>query len=288
MGLLMVRDYDVITGAVPIYLFNKGVEVEDEAVMQLKNLSELPFIHHHIAVMPDCHAGKGSTIGTVIPTQKAIIPAAVGVDIGCGMMAVKTSLTANQLPDNLAQLRTAIESAVPHGRTNNGGPGDRGAWQNTPEDNVWRWLSLEPKWKELIEKYPGLNRGSVNTINHLGTLGTGNHFIEICKDEADDVWIMLHSGSRGVGNRIGNFFIEKAKEDMERWFIHLPDKDLAYIPEGSTYFQDYCDAVLWAQDFAFQNRELMMDATIEALLDVLKLNDFLGELNQTRNNQLPP
>jgi tRNA-splicing ligase RtcB (3'-phosphate/5'-hydroxy nucleic acid ligase) len=261
-----MSNYSVIPGKLPIFLFNKGVEVEDDAIAQLKNLSDLPFVHHHIAVMPDCHSGKGSTIGTVIPTERAIIPAAVGVDLGCGMMAAKTNLSANELPDNLASLRSAIESAVPHGRTNNGGAGDRGAWHDIPDvsANVWDG-QMKSEWDKLIAKYPLLNRGSVNHINHLGTLGTGNHFIEVCKDENDCIWLMLHSGSRGVGNRIGSFFIEKAKEDMARYFINLPDKDLAYIPEGSDYFKDYCDAVLWAQEFARQNRELIMDATIKSL-----------------------
>jgi tRNA-splicing ligase RtcB len=261
-----MSNYNVISGKLPIFLFNKGVEVEDDAIAQLKNLSNLPFVHHHIAVMPDCHSGKGSTIGTVIPTEKAIIPAAVGVDLGCGMMAAKTNLSAYQLPDNLAPLRSAIEAAVPNGRTNNGGREDKGAWQDIPADNANLWeKQLKLDWEKLVAKYPLLGRGSVNHVNHLGTLGTGNHFIEICKDESDNVWIMLHSGSRGVGNRIGTFFIEKAKEDMERYFINLPDKDLAYIPEGSEYFKDYCAAVLWAQDFARSNRELIMDATVKAL-----------------------
>jgi tRNA-splicing ligase RtcB (3'-phosphate/5'-hydroxy nucleic acid ligase) len=276
-----MSNYNVIPGKLPIFLFNKGVEVEDDAIAQLKNLSDLPFVHHHIAVMPDCHSGKGSTIGTVIPTERAIIPAAVGVDLGCGMMAAKTNLAANELPDNLASLRSAIESAVPHGRTNNGGAGDRGAWHDIPDISASVWDGqLKADWDKLMAKYPLLNKGSVNHINHLGTLGTGNHFIEVCKDESDSIWIMLHSGSRGVGNRIGSFFIEKAKEDMERYFINLPDKDLAYIPEGSGYFKDYCKAVLWAQEFARQNRELIMDATIKSLSKfilpaLLKIDDLI-------------
>jgi tRNA-splicing ligase RtcB (3'-phosphate/5'-hydroxy nucleic acid ligase) len=244
-------------------LWTEGVAVEAEALQQLHNVAGLPFIHHHVAVMPDVHLGMGATVGSVIPTVGAIIPAAVGVDIGCGMMAVQTSLRAEDLPENLHALRTAIEVAVPHGRTNHGGRGDRGAWANPPAAQLAAWAQLEPGYRRIVEKYPKLDRG--NHLNHLGTLGTGNHFIEVCLDEAGRVWLMLHSGSRGVGNRIGSFFIELAKGDMRRWMINLPDEDLAYLPEGTAHFEDYVHAVEWAQGFAARNRELMMDAVIRAL-----------------------
>ncbi len=245
-----------------------GVPLEDRAAEQLRNLAGLPFIHSHVAVMPDVHMGIGATVGSVVPTHKAIIPAAVGVDIGCGMMAVQTSLTANDLPDSLLAVRTAIEVAVPHGRTHNGGKGDRGAWHDVPVATGERWAAgLAAPYAAILEKHPKLGKG--NDVNHLGTLGTGNHFIELCLDEADNVWIMLHSGSRGVGNRFGSYFIELAQKEMARFFITLPDRDLAYFAEGTEHFNDYVEAVGWAQAYARTNRELMMAAVVRALASEL-------------------
>lgn len=241
--------------------------IEDEAMKQLENLSSMPFIHKHVAVMPDVHWGNGTSVGTVIATKGAIIPAAVGVDIGCGMMAVKLNLMAQDLPDNLFAVRSAIEAAVPHGRTDNGGPGDRGAWANVPVSTIQEWTGLQSRYMRLTEKHPTVIHPSV--LKHLGTLGTGNHFIELCLDEAQHVWVMLHSGSRGVGNKIGSHFIQKAKADMKRWFIQLPDVNLAYLPEGSDSFNDYMEAVGWAQDYARVNRQLMMDATVKAISSVI-------------------
>ncbi len=260
---------------VPIKAWTRGVPVEDAARQQLLNIATLPFIFRWIAVMPDVHLGKGATVGSVIPTTKAIIPAAVGVDIGCGMMAVRTSMNARDLPDDLHALRTAIERAVPHGRTDNGGRNDRGAWRTPPPRNAEAWAKLEPRYAEIVGKYPKLGKG--NDSNHLGTLGTGNHFIEICLDEADDVWIVLHSGSRGVGNRIGQFFIELAKKDMGKFMINLPDQDLAYLPEGTEHFNDYVKAVHWAQSYAMTNRELMMASIIEALRQSHLLPPFTAD-----------
>jgi tRNA-splicing ligase RtcB len=250
--------YEVLNveGASPIKSWTRGVPFESAAKAQLQHIASLPFIHKWVAAMPDVHQGKGATVGSVIP-------AAVGVDIGCGMMAVKTSLTASNLPDDLHPLRSAVEAAVPHGRTDNGGPADRGAWKNPPGAQSEAWSRLKPGYDAIIAKHPKLDRGS--HITHLGTLGTGNHFIEICLDEQDHVWFMLHSGSRGVGNRIGSYFIELAKEDMRRWFINLPDQDLAYLPEGTEHFDDYVAAVHWAQDYAKTNRDLMMQALIQAI-----------------------
>jgi tRNA-splicing ligase RtcB len=248
---------------VPIKAWTRGVPVEDAAKQQLLNIATLPFIYRWIAVMPDVHLGKGATVGSVIPTTTAIIPAAVGVDIGCGMMAVRTSLNARDLPDDLHALRTAIERAVPHGRTDNGGRNDRGAWRQPPPRNAEAWANLAPKYNEIVEKHPRLGRG--NDSNHLGTLGTGNHFIEVCLDESQNVWIVLHSGSRGVGNRIGQFFIELAKKDMRKFMINLPDQDLAYLPEGTENFNDYVTAVQWAQSYAMTNRELMMAEILDAI-----------------------
>jgi len=254
---------------VPIKAWVKDLShpIEEEAMKQLQNLAKMPFIHKHIAVCPDVHWGNGTSVGTVIATKGAIIPAAVGVDIGCGMMAVKLNITASDLPSNLLAVRSAIEAAVPHGRTNNGGPGDRGAWGSVQTPVFHAWSLLQGGYSRLCDKHPRLAHPSV--VQHLGTLGTGNHFIELCWDTADGVWVMLHSGSRGVGNKIGSHFIQKAKEDMQRYFISLPDANLAYLPEGSEHFDDYMEAVGWAQDYARINRELMMNATIDAIATVI-------------------
>lgn len=249
----------------PIKAWTRGVQVEDAAKQQLRNLAGLPFIHRHIAAMPDVHWGRGATVGSVIATKGAIIPAAVGVDIGCGMMAQRTTLTASDLPDNLRALRSAIEGRIPHGRTNDGGPGDRGAWGELPQGHDRALRDLIEALKLITHKHPGIARAAERAPMHAGTLGTGNHFVEVCLDEEQRVWIMLHSGSRGIGNRIGGYFIERAKQDMRRWFINLPDEDLAYLPEGSDSFNDYWEAVDWAQGFARTNRELMMKAALAAL-----------------------
>ncbi|MDH5764034.1 MAG: RtcB family protein [Nitrospinota bacterium] len=263
---------------VPVKAWTKGVPLEQEAEQQLMNAAQMPFIHSHIAVMPDVHWGLGATIGSVIPTTKAIIPAAVGVDIGCGMMAVRTSLKATDLPENLKEIRSNIEKAVPHGRTSNGGRGDRGAWANIPELQAEVWKDLAPGLKSIAEKNPKVMRKHTNNVNHLGTLGTGNHFIEVCLDEVDQVWFMLHSGSRGIGNRIGTYFIDLAKEDMRRWHINLPDINLAYLPEGSDHFDEYVEAVEWAQVFAKTNRELMMKAVIKAVQSSKDIPHFEANL----------
>ena len=252
-----------VEGGVPIRAWIDGVELEPEAEAQLRRVAAMPFVHKHVAVMPDVHAGKGATVGSVIATRGAIIPAAVGVDIGCGMIAVRTSLSASDLPDDLKGVRAAIERAVPHGRTDNGGPNDRGAWRDVPASVAAAWDGLRAGWDEIAAKQPKVDRGP--TAQQLGTLGTGNHFIEVCLDEAQSVWVVLHSGSRGVGNRVGSYFIERAKEEMRRWFIDLTDQELAYLPEGSTHFADYVSALAWAQRYASVNRAVMLDATMRAM-----------------------
>ena len=257
-----------VTNGKPIKLWTQGVPVEDDARQQLINTAKMPFIFKHLAVMPDVHLGKGSTIGSVIPTIGAVIPAAVGVDIGCGMIAARTSLTAADLPDNLAGLRSAIEKAVPHGRTSTRGGRDKGAWENVPDATDQAWSALSGRFRLITDKYPRLEK--TNNRKHLGTLGTGNHFIEVCLDEAGRVWFMLHSGSRGVGNAIGSLFIELAQADMRQHIANLPDRDLAYFEEGSQHFDDYVEAVGWAQDFARQNRALMMQAVIAAARGVIR------------------
>jgi len=262
---------------VPIKAWTKGVPVGEEAERQLKNAAQLPFVYKWIAAMPDVHWGVGATVGSVIPTKGAIIPAAVGVDIGCGMMAVQTSLNARDLPDNLKKVRTAIENAVPHGRTNHGGNGDRGAWHDIPARNAEVWgEELKPRYDQILAKHPKLDRG--NHANHLGTLGTGNHFIEVCLDEAGAVWFMLHSGSRGVGNRMGTYFIELARQDMRKFYINLPDIDLAYFPDHTDHFRDYVEAVEWAQDYARRNRDLMMAQIVAAVRNSGEVPPFSAEV----------
>ena len=253
------------TGGAPIKAWTRGVPIEDAARRQIENVARLPFIHKHVAIMPDVHWGMGATVGSVIPTVGAIIPAAVGVDIGCGMAAVRTTVAASRLPDSLAALRTAIEAAVPHGRTDHGGRNDRGAWTGDPPAAVAAgWDRLKEGYAQILEQHP--KAGHQRALGHLGTLGTGNHFVELCLDEEDRLWVMLHSGSRGVGNKLGSYFIALAKKEMRRWFVNLPDEDLAYLPEGTEHFAAYLRAVGWAQRYARLNRELMM----EAVLDVVR------------------
>src|SRR6266478_1120769 len=241
------KNYNVLTteSGVPIKAWTKGVQLEDQARKQLLNVAQLPFIFKWVAAMPDVHWGMGATVGSVIPTKGAIIPAAVGVDIGCGMMAVATDLNARDLPDNLKGMRSAIEKAVPHGRTNHGGRGDAGAWRGIPARNNEVWQTLKPRYDAILEKHPKLDRG--NHSNHLGTLGTGNHFIDV------------------------------ARKDMQKFFINRPDKDLAYLSEGTEHFDDYVEAVEWAQDFARWNRHLMMEQIVGAVRDSGEVRPFAAE-----------
>jgi tRNA-splicing ligase RtcB len=265
----------VETDGAPLKLWNSHGPFAENAMEQLRNVAKLPFVHKHVAGMPDVHWGMGATVGSVIATKGAIVPAAVGVDIGCGMMAVQTTMKAENLPDNLHAVRSAIEAAIPHGRTDNGGKNDRGAWGMVPDQHAHRWLALADRYQTIIAKHPKAE--SYNNARHIGTLGTGNHFIEICLDENDHVWAMLHSGSRGAGNRIGQYFIEAAKREMDRYFIgnYLPDKDLSYLVERTEIFDDYVNAVHWAQDFATENRKAMMEATLT------EMGATLGEFELT-------
>lgn len=240
----------VIASTRPIKMWTDHVPVEEQSMQQVMNISKMPFIYRHIAIMPDVHYGIGATVGSVIPTQGAIIPAAVGVDIGCGMMAAKTCLTSNDLPESLARLRELIEQAIPVG-------------MNHFNEDTYPVESLgvfnHERYSEIITKHPKIEP-KTHPFEQIGTLGSGNHFIEICLDKSDCVWVMLHSGSRGIGNRIGTYFISKAKEEMEKYFIikNLPDQDLSYLVEHSVLFDDYIEAMEFSQDYAKANRTIMM------------------------------
>lgn len=251
----MPVELELNEGAVPVKIFTD--EVEPSARRQLVNLSELPIIHHHVAAMPDVHAGIGATVGTVIATNGAVIPAAVGVDIGCGMIAARTTLTANDLDEGrLRRVYDQIARDVPVGRE-----------QHRDSDVQPAAARLRPGLERLLQRHPQLARSFPRTQNwaqQMGTLGGGNHFIELCVDEEQWLWIMLHSGSRGVGNAIGTYFIALARQDMERQHAHLPDRDLAYLEEGARHFDDYIEAVGWAQDYAAANRRAMMDLVLAA------------------------
>lgn len=234
-------------------------DVDDRSREQLANIAALPFVHHHVAAMPDVHLGIGATIGSVIATHKAIIPAAVGVDIGCGMVAARLSITASDLDEKaLRKVFDQITRDVPVGRGQH------------PDDRVQVKAArpFEAGLKALIDRHPQLLKSfgkSSKWANQMGTLGGGNHFIEVCLDESDQVWVMLHSGSRGVGNAIADYFIGLARKDMERLMIQLPDRDLAYFPEGTAHFKDYVQAVHWAQEYARANRDAMLSLVLEGL-----------------------
>ena len=244
-------------GRVPVKIYTD--EIEPEAMQQLRNLSQLPFVHGHIAAMPDVHFGKGATVGSVIPCKGAIIPAAVGVDIGCGMNALRLSIKADELPDSLRRVRAAIEAAIPVGFAVHDHATARASAVN----------ALSARLNRVLDKHPAILKMQKTPhetwVRQLGTLGGGNHFIEICLDENEDVWIMLHSGSRGIGNVIGQHFIRLAQEDMGRHLHNLPDKDLAYFTEGAQHFDDYVEAVHWAQDYALENRREMTRLIVDAL-----------------------
>ena len=248
-------------GKVPVLVWTD--DIESTAREQLERMANLPVVHGHIAVMPDVHAGKGATVGSVIPTRGAIIPAAVGVDIGCGMCAVRTSLTAADLPDSLRAVRDRIERSVPVGFD----------MHSNRRARAHAASAVEPGLRRILDKHPGIAAKKPGQRNawarQLGTLGGGNHFIELCLDEAQRVWVMLHSGSRGIGNRIGQYFIERAKEAIAKTDVRLPDRDLAYLVEGSGLFADYWEALNWAQAYAARNRQEMLELVLEAMTQTL-------------------
>src|SRR5436190_5992483 len=248
---------EIHEGLVPVKVYTG--DLEPTARQQLVNISKLPIVHHHVAAMPDVHLGIGATVGSVIPTKQAIIPAAVGVDIGCGMIARRLSLTANDLDEErLRKVFNQISRDVPVGFDSHN---DRDA-RSEAAKRFKRGL------ERITQRHPGIGkRVSKNTswVHQMGTLGGGNHFIEVCLDESNRVWVMLHSGSRSIGNAIGTYFIELAKRDAERQQLELPDRDLAYFPEGAPHFADYVEAVGWAQDYARANRAEMMELVIAAM-----------------------
>ncbi len=247
----------------PVKAWTRGVPVEPKALEQLLRTASLPIVHGWVAAMPDVHVGIGATVGSVVPTLGAVIPAAVGVDIGCGMSAVCTTLKASDLPTSLKGLRTAIEMRVPVGR---------GSFRHVPAAQVEAWSRLAPRYAKLLEARPTL--ATKDPASQLGTLGTGNHFIEVCLDEQDRVWFMLHSGSRGLGNRFGSVFIEAAREDLRVHQRNLPDEDLAYFEEGTAHFAEYLEAVTLAQEYAALNRRLMMQAVVEAAVSTRVIPPF--------------
>lgn len=253
-------------------------EVDERSIEQLSNIAKMPFIHHHVAAMPDVHLGIGATIGSVIATHKAIIPAAVGVDIGCGMLACRLSITANELDEvSLKKVFDQISRDVPVGR---GQHQDKRALLDVAKP-------FEPRLAALLQKHPQLLKSfgkESKWVNQMGTLGGGNHFIEVCLDEESRVWMMLHSGSRGLGNAMADYFIKLARQDMERWMINLPDRDLAYFPEGSEHFGDYVEAVMLAQEYAAQNRQSMADLVLAAMKRHLPPFEVTSEVVNCHHN----
>ena len=253
-------------------------DVDEKSKQQLANIASLPFIHQHVAAMPDVHLGIGATIGSVIATHKAIIPAAVGVDIGCGMVACRLSITGNELDEkSLKKVFDQISRDVPVGRAQHD---DDRALAGAATPFASRLDAMTQKHPQLLKAFGKFSKW----VNQMGTLGGGNHFIEVCLDESNQVWVMLHSGSRGVGNALASYFIELARQDMERWMIQLPDRDLAYFPEGSEHFWDYVEAVTWAQEYAMQNRREMVDLVLAALKRHLPAFDVTSEVVNCHHN----
>lgn len=259
------------------------MEIEQSAVQQITNISMLPILAGHVAIMPDVHMGKGATVGSVIPTRNAIIPAAVGVDIGCGMCAVMTNLTASDLPDSLFALRNQIERDVPVGfnEHKSGIPSVSGPYADVLRKNLKKTVS---GFDELAMKSV-LGRADTKKIGRqVGTLGGGNHFIELCLDLEDRVWVMLHSGSRGIGNQIGTVAIEMAKKQAAKRGWGMADEDLAWLDEGTEEFDAYIEAMHWAQDYARFNRDTMMNIVLAALKHRFPQMLTLGEVVNCHHN----
>ena len=267
---------EIREGLVPVKVYTDDVEATARA--QLVNVSRLPIVHHHVAAMPDVHMGIGATVGSVIPTLRAIIPAAVGVDIGCGMIAARLSLAANDLDEaSLKRVFGQISRDVPVGFEQHDERDARSHAARPFQRGLRRILERHPGVEKRIGRHSSWQR-------QLGTLGGGNHFIEVCLDESGRVWVMLHSGSRGIGNAIGSYFIELARRDAARDQLNLPDRDLAYFPEGAQHFDDYVEAVGWAQDYARANRTEMMELVIDALHRHLPAFEVTGEAVNCHHN----
>lgn len=233
-------------------VLNWASDIDPNALEQAERTAALPFVEGHLALMPDAHWGMGATIGSVIPTRGAIIPAAVGVDIGCGMIAAEMPYTADVLPDDLDRLLGYIAQVVPAGV-------GKGHESSYAEGDVGRTIGWPDEHNDLTTKQ------RKKAVNQFGTLGSGNHFVEVCLDERDRVWVVLHSGSRGIGNELAKVHIDGAKKLMARYFVELEDPDLAYLVEGTPEFTAYIEAMLWAQDYALKNREKMMRAVLVQL-----------------------
>jgi tRNA-splicing ligase RtcB len=261
---------------VPVKVWTDDVDAASR--QQLANLASLPFIHHHVAAMPDVHLGIGATIGSVIATDRAIVPAAVGVDIGCGMVACRLSIGAGQLDERaLHKVFDQISRDVPVGKAQHD---DDRALAAAARPFAARLAAMMRRHPQLLKTFGK----SSKWVNQLGTLGGGNHFIEVCLDEAGQVWAMLHSGSRGIGNALASYFIELARNDMARQQVSLPDRDLAYFREGSTHFADYLEAVHWAQEYAYANRQCMLDLVLAALARHLPRFVVTGEVVNCHHN----
>lgn len=284
--------YNLIKGdRVNIKMWTRHVPVESEAIDQLRKISSLPIVHSHVAAMPDVHVGVGSTVGTVIATKSAVIPAAVGVDIGCGMIACRLSLTAKDLPDDLSKIRKEIESMIPVGFDEHGSKSLHSRQhQGTTKLLNNQYHQVSAGIESLIKRHPALEKMTKDiygrVYNQMGTLGGGNHFVELCIDENQDVWVMLHSGSRGIGNVIGRYFIELAKKDAEKNQRNLPDRDLAYLEAGGDHYDDYIEAVSWAQDYARRNRNTMLELVITALSRHLPQFRITQEAIQCHHNYI--
>lgn len=253
-------------------------DIDERSKEQLSDIASLPFIHHHVAAMPDVHLGIGATIGSVIATHKAIIPAAVGVDIGCGMLACQLTLTGNDIDEkSLKKVFDQITRDVPVGR---GQHQDSRALVDVARPFEARLTAMTQKHPDLLKSFGKFS----NWVNQMGTLGGGNHFIEVCLDENNQVWVMLHSGSRGIGNGMADYFIKLARKDMERWMINLPDRDLAYFPEGTEHFDDYVEGVHWAQEYAFQNRQSMLDLILAGMRRHLPAFEVVNQVVNCHHN----
>lgn len=246
--------YTVEGAKLPIKMWTDPTKVEEEAKKQLRHVANLPFVLKHVAVMPDVHVGKGATIGTVAIMQDAIPPSMVGVDLGCGMVATSTNVSRKEIENFRPAIRLAIENAVPRGHNEH----------SKVENHVVDWFTNRGFYKALLpdDLFHKARR-------QMGTLGSGNHFIELCYDQEDRIWVLLHSGSRHIGLQLANYYIRQAKEDMARFHYDLPDPELAYLTKDRPAFDDYMYDLRWAQDYAAENRSQMLTTVISQLSAII-------------------